>query len=442
MKMTYAYGAGPSQFGELHVPEGSSRGTICLFHGGFWKVPYDLMQMNDMATHLTNLGYHVWNIEYTRVGEEGRAWQDTFDDAIKAINHLKVIKDEHAALNLDHVVVAGHSAGGHLAIWLGSRSLEVEVTRFIGLAPVLDLELAHDENTSQGVVAALMGGTPKDNPQRYMEYSPLQLIDHSREHVVIHGADDADVPVNWSRCYVAAAKMERTGLDLVTYIEVPDAGHMDFLDPSSQAFRAFVHEMGSKVIRPTFNRSGVVSESVSSKVEIAKANESNIIYLNSFKSSFCVPGYLEPKADGKRITYDYRKTAPRIKVYEEQEINPNAYISSENKAIFFAMVDGDLAGQVILNTNWNGYGFIEDIRVKEEYKGCGVGMALMDRAKDWAVGKGLGGLTLETQNNNVHACKFYERCGFVLGGFDHCFYKQFPEVSDETVMYWYWLHQA
>ena len=33
------------------------------------------------------------------------------------------------------------------------------------------------------------------------------------------------------------------------------------------------------------------------------------------------------------------------------------------------------------------------------------------------------GIMLETQNNNVAACKFYEKCGFVIGGFDFLVYK-------------------
>jgi ribosomal protein S18 acetylase RimI-like enzyme len=53
--------------------------------------------------------------------------------------------------------------------------------------------------------------------------------------------------------------------------------------------------------------------------------------------------------------------------------------------------------------------------------------------------RGLPGIMLETQNNNIGACKFYERCGFQLGEFDKFLYKGLEEEMTETAMYWYLL---
>lgn len=47
------------------------------------------------------------------------------------------------------------------------------------------------------------------------------------------------------------------------------------------------------------------------------------------------------------------------------------------------------------------------------------------------------GIMLETQNNNVAACKFYEKCGFVIGGFDFLVYTGLDKTSDEVAIYWY-----
>ena len=45
---------------------------------------------------------------------------------------------------------------------------------------------------------------------------------------------------------------------------------------------------------------------------------------------------------------------------------------------------------------------------------------------------------VETQNNNVAACKLYERCGFRLSGFDQDLYRgQDPETT-EIALFWYW----
>lgn len=61
----------------------------------------------------------------------------------------------------------------------------------------------------------------------------------------------------------------------------------------------------------------------------------------------------------------------------------------------------------------------------------------MERVKRWAQEKGLAGITLETQNNNVKACKFYENCGFEIGGFDLFLYKGIDQHQDEIALYWY-----
>jgi ribosomal protein S18 acetylase RimI-like enzyme len=60
-------------------------------------------------------------------------------------------------------------------------------------------------------------------------------------------------------------------------------------------------------------------------------------------------------------------------------------------------------------------------------------------AIDWAKTKLLAGIMLETQNNNVAACRFYERCGFKLGGFDRYLYKGISKNTEEIALYWYLL---
>jgi ribosomal protein S18 acetylase RimI-like enzyme len=59
------------------------------------------------------------------------------------------------------------------------------------------------------------------------------------------------------------------------------------------------------------------------------------------------------------------------------------------------------------------------------------------RAIEWAKEKGLPGLMLETQNNNVAACHLYESCGFELGGFDRNLYKGLHPDTKEIALYWY-----
>ncbi|GED59584.1 hypothetical protein BFO01nite_37160 [Brevibacillus formosus] len=62
---------------------------------------------------------------------------------------------------------------------------------------------------------------------------------------------------------------------------------------------------------------------------------------------------------------------------------------------------------------------------------------LIEQAKRWMKDGGMTGIMLETQNNNVRACNFYESCGFVIGGFDSYVYRGLDKDSDEIAIYWY-----
>jgi ribosomal protein S18 acetylase RimI-like enzyme len=80
---------------------------------------------------------------------------------------------------------------------------------------------------------------------------------------------------------------------------------------------------------------------------------------------------------------------------------------------------------------------VEDIVVDRQFRRRGVGERLMARAVMWAKEKGLAGIMLETQDNNVAACQLYEKWGFVLGGFDPYLYRGLERNKDESALYWY-----
>ena len=63
-------------------------------------------------------------------------------------------------------------------------------------------------------------------------------------------------------------------------------------------------------------------------------------------------------------------------------------------------------------------------------------------AKKWSQEKKLKGIMLETQNTNVGACKFFEKCDFVLGGFDKYLYQGLQKGTEEIALYWYYLNES
>ncbi len=113
-------------------------------------------------------------------------------------------------------------------------------------------------------------------------------------------------------------------------------------------------------------------------------------------------------------------------------------LNRADKIIFLAYQDNECVGQIQLRRDWNLYAFIEDISVAAKSRGSGIGTALMQQAVCWTKEKGLKGLALETQDNNLLACRFYAKCGMKLGAVNTMLYRNFPKPwCDEIALYWY-----
>jgi acetyl esterase/lipase len=207
-------------------------------------MPYGRDQMSAVAADLAARGYAVWNFEYRRVGSPGGGWPGTLEDIAAAIDYLAVLSGNGSDLDLRRVAVAGHSAGGHLALCScarrhgpGQRFAPARVlpVAAAGLAAIVDLKGTFDLNAGNGAVSAFLGGSPDQYPDRYMEASPLSLLPLGLPQLILHGTADDALPVELSRAYVRAA---RHAGDTVDCVEMPGVGHMEYLDPASQAHAA------------------------------------------------------------------------------------------------------------------------------------------------------------------------------------------------------------
>ena len=172
-------------------------------------------------------------------------------------------------------------------------------------------------------------------------------------------------------------------------------------------------------------------------VIIRELDESNLQDVNRVDGAFVVDARLVLAFSNGEITYTIEPLTPYTKHYPVDEIDYRTYIANPAKAVFLAYIDGQIAGQIVLRQSWNQFAYIEWVVVDARFRKLGIGRALMDRAISWAKAKALPGMMLETQDNNVAACQFYQRCGFKLGGFDQNLYHNFPDVAHETALYWY-----
>jgi acetyl esterase/lipase len=232
-----AYGIAPQQFGELRLPEGSGpHPVVVLIHGGCWRNRFDLAYITRLAAWLTAHGWATWTIEYRRLGDEGGGWPGTLLDAATALDALRELAVT-APLDLQRVVTSGHSAGGHLALWLASRALlrpdsplyvpdPLPVSGVLGLAAITDLDQYRigPPESCHAAVDLLLGGSPADVPQRYADASPLRRLPMGVRQAFLHGDLDDTVSVESVRHYVQVA---RAAGDAAQLLELSGAGHFD-----------------------------------------------------------------------------------------------------------------------------------------------------------------------------------------------------------------------
>jgi acetyl esterase/lipase len=249
------YGPGPDQVADLWLPgrPGSSAGRdrpagaplVVFLHGGFWRVAYDRAHAGHLASGLAQAGYAVCVPEYRRTGQAGGGWPGTFDDIAAAVDALPGIATAAAAGSADPaaVLLAGHSAGGHLALWAAARSLlpagapwhsvAPPVSGVVALAAVSNLAACHEQDLGRGAAALLMDGGPSRHPDRYALADPAVLVPPPAPVRLVHGELDEVVPCEMSLDY--AARVVRAGGDAVCEV-LPGFGHFEVIDPLSGAW--------------------------------------------------------------------------------------------------------------------------------------------------------------------------------------------------------------
>lgn len=227
------YGADPNQFGELHLPAGPGPHPVVVFiHGGFWRAKYDLTHASHLCNAIAEAGCAVWSIEYRRVGQTGGGYPGAFEDVRAGAEYLAQIP----GLDRGRVVLAGHSAGGHLALWLAAQET-MELREVIALAAVSDLRRARELNLGDGAVAAFMGGGDRDSLG-----SPIELLPMRVPQCLLHGTADDVVPIELSESFARASKNAQI-------IPLPGAGHLEVIDPRSNEWPAVLRHICAPVTR-------------------------------------------------------------------------------------------------------------------------------------------------------------------------------------------------
>jgi acetyl esterase/lipase len=260
-------GAGePSGAGEAGGAGAAGRSGLPLvifLHGGFWRAKYDRTHTGPLADALTEAGFVVCTPEFRRTGQPGGGWPGTFDDVAAAVDAVPGLVAEavDGLADVGRVVLGGHSAGGHLALWAAGRGLLPSSDRWhsrvsglvgvVSLAGVCDLADCFRLGLGGGAAGDLMGGGPDVVSERYMSADPMGLIPTGAAVRLVHGTRDRIVPAELSRNY--AARAVAAGDDVRCEL-VRGGGHFGVIDPLSRAWPIVLEAFRSAAEGPVGER--------------------------------------------------------------------------------------------------------------------------------------------------------------------------------------------
>ncbi len=225
--------AGGSQTGEVWIPVGEPPYPAIMFvHGGCWSSAFDLIHARGMCRAFADLGYWVWLPEYRRLGEPGGGWPATFDDIACAGEWLRQRSSED--IDPHRLYLVGHSAGGHLALWLNGASVQdgskaewrftAPWQEIVGLAAITDLDRYGIGNAACQVSAAQLLQTAPPaiqatlSPMNHVMQSPVTLFFSEEDDIV--STDQARLFGERHFCQLE---------------QIAGAGHFDFIYPESTA---------------------------------------------------------------------------------------------------------------------------------------------------------------------------------------------------------------
>src|SRR6476619_726813 len=117
------------------------------------------------------------------------------------------------------------------------------------------------------------------------------------------------------------------------------------------------------------------------QITIRKIDRQELPQTKSFSRKSAVNARLVLGIENEKLVYTIAPVDPYERNVPAEDVEYG--FDEAGPTIFFAEVDGTLAGRIKMLRWWNRFAYVEDLVVNPEYRGLGIGRRLLERGIHW-----------------------------------------------------------
>ncbi len=185
------------------------RPTVIFIHGGGWVSGNKSTSIFDVLPYIEK-GWQVVNVNYRLIGGNPLSIADCVEDVNKALSWVVQNADIYF-FDTDKLIVAGDSAGGHLALMLGlANTSKTKIAGVVNWYGITDVEKCLETWESKNYTNDLIEDQINFK-ETCKKLSPVTYVSKNSPPVItIHGTNDQTVP--YSQGVLLHEQLEKAGV--------------------------------------------------------------------------------------------------------------------------------------------------------------------------------------------------------------------------------------